>query len=106
MISVLFEKPYFKEKYEYLNLSQNEGIIGRNRWYCGYVDTPDKRIGRYKIVIVLQKTLLKTLVLLLHELMHILINIVYGEGEIGSKIHDWSDRIYKKIKQLNVSKGK
>jgi len=98
MISILFEKAQFPSKEESLNLSQGEGIKGRKRWYCCYVDTPDKRLGHYGVVIVSQSSILKTGLMLLHELIHIILNLIYGEKEIGNKIHNKFDDIWLKIK--------
>lgn len=98
MISILFEKPQFNSiNGENLNISQGEGIIGRKRWYCCYVDTPDKRFGYYKIVIVLQPSIFKTGLHLFHELIHILLNLIYGEKKIGDRIHHKFDNFWHKI---------
>lgn len=101
MIEILFEKPRFSNPKENMNLSKRvKGIQGRKRWYKGYVDTPDKRIGFYRIVIVLQPSIVQTLLGLLHELSHILINLIYGEEESGNKVHGYLDYISTKIEGL------
>jgi len=105
MISIFFEKPQFESQHgENLNFSQGEGIFGRKRWYCCYIDTPDKRIGLYKIVIVLQDSIIKTGFMLFHEFIHIFINLIYGEKEIGNIIHQNYDEIWHKIHLFIVKK--
>jgi hypothetical protein len=84
-----------------MNMSRNiKGVYGRRRWYKGYVDTPDKRMGFYKLVIVLQPSFIRTFLGLLHELTHILINLIYGEEETGNKIHNYFDHISTKIEMF------
>lgn len=101
MIEILFEKPKFSNPKENMNLSKKvKGIQGRKRWYKGYVDTPDKRIGFYKVVIVRQPTTIKTFLGMLHELTHVLINLIYGEEETGNKIHNYFDHVSTKIEML------
>ncbi len=105
MITIRFEEARFKYPKEYLNFSQGEpGVRGRKRWYSCYVDTPDKRFGEYKIVIVKQRAFFWTLEMLLHELLHIVINVVYGEGDVGDRIHNKYDRVSFKVKKM-ILKG-
>lgn len=99
MISIVFKEAQFKFAQEYMRISQNKGIIGRDRIYIAYVDYPSKRIGGYKIVIVFQETIARTIFCILHELIHVLLNFIYGENEIGGKIDGWYENAWEGIRK-------